>query len=141
MRNFLGKVGSCSRCMRQSMAAALASWVSFAAALLLDAAPWIVAIVAVTTLLLTALWALHVATYAARTSKADAHIGRRAAMIAITRSIAVGAAVSVPAILWPGQSQAFCGQCSKNSDCGVGYTCKDTCVRTSGRTCPCYECK
>lgn len=141
MRNFLSKIGSCSRCMRQSFSAALIAGIALAATLGFGASTGAVAIASVAAFLLTILWTIHVGTYARRRSKAEIHPGRRAAMITMARSIAAGAAVSVPVVLWPGQSLAFCGQCSKNSDCGVGFTCRDTCVRGSGRQCPCWECK
>lgn len=143
-RTFLAaKVGRCSTCMRQSLAAALAAWAAFGACALVwpfGLAPGLVGLLA---LALSALWALHVAAFASRTRNgADiAFAGRRRALAFMARAAAAGVAASVPLLLSSSEGYAFCGQCTKHQDCGSkdsGWKCKDTAPVGSGKTC--YEC-
>jgi hypothetical protein len=116
---------------------------------------------------LTLLWGLHVAVYAARAaakarrksrglranaaptetalaSPASDPIGRRQALGVFLRAAGVGAAASVPVILWPARSFAFCGQCTVDRDCGGsenGWCCKNTAPVNAGYVCnECVEC-
>jgi hypothetical protein len=108
---------------------------------------------------LIALWVLHVVVYAARivaearsgdeqpqapamTSAALSrmergidHVGRRRALGALVRAAGAGVVVSVPVLLWPSDSSAFCGQCTRNRDCGVGWVCRNTAPVNSGKVC------
>jgi len=153
--HWIGRIGSCSTCMRQSLEGAIASWTAFALAVICDpGAPLHSAILMVASAL-SALWLVHVATYAARslnksrvTAKAAGRVAanaqpaafeRRRAIGLLLRAAAVGAVSSLPVILRPGAAVAFCGQCSKNSDCGVSPC---YCTNTAGPGLPvCNECK
>jgi hypothetical protein len=137
--------------MRQSLQAAVIAWIAFAIATTYAPGTSTDATLQIAALGLTALWALHVATFAGRAlnktrvgSRADAAdmpeaLGRRGAIGVLLRGAAAGAAFSLPLILKPTTAAAFCGQCSKNSDCGVS-PCR--CTNTAGPGLPvCNECK
>jgi len=142
---FAAKVGRCASCMRQSMPAALLAWGVFAAALAVGTDGPTQALIFPVALALSGLWLLHVAIYARRavSSPAEpapaergvAQMGRRQAMASLLRAAGAGALASVPLVVWPSESFAFCGQCSKNSDCGVGYVCRNTAPVNSGKVC------
>lgn len=159
---FDSKLGRCTTCMRQSLTAALAAWAMFAVAWMIGPhglASYLIVLVAGAA---TVLWALHVATYATRAAATSATpetasgqprrrvagdsplaqpaldiapIGRRRALSVMLRAAGVGVAASIPVILWPSVSYAFCGQCTKNADCGVGYVCRNTAPVNSGKVC------
>lgn len=160
--HFTNKIGSCSRCMQQSLIAAVTAWAAFG----LVSLTWPHGLAQILTGLsaigLSALWSLHVATYAAR-AMTEAHngreqsnrrpadkgalmrteagiepIGRRRALRVMVRAAGIGAMASIP-MMWPSESYAFCGQCTKNADCGVGYVCRNTAPVNSGKVC--NECK
>ena len=159
---FTAKVGRCATCMRQSLTAALAAWGIFGIGLLMWPDGLVQTLTGLSAIGLTALWILHVATYAARavaetpnrnelpagrgtTSTALVppklsvdNVGRRQALGSLLRAAGVGVAVSVPAVMWPSASFAFCGQCTKNSDCGSsgsGWVCRNTAPVNSGKVC------
>lgn len=151
--SFAAKTGRCTTCMRQSLAAALGAWGVFAIAWAAGPSNLAPALTGVAALALTGLWLTHVATYAARavsgsrpgeaslpsasapTEDAGALIGRRGAIGTMLRAAGAGALASVPVALWPTESFAFCGQCTKNEDCGVGYVCRNTAPVNSGKVC------
>ena len=89
---------------------------------------------------LTALWMAHVAAYAAR-ARDERQVelaGRRRALGFLARAASAGVAASVPVLLWPSEGFAFCGQCTKNSDCGSansGWVCRNTAAVNSGKVC------
>lgn len=151
---FDSKIGRCATCMRQSLVAALAAWGIFALGLLMWWDHLVQDLIGLSALGLTALWLLHVATYALRatalstdegasnigavstqTKPGTDHISRRRAFGVLLRAARVGAAVSVPAVLWPSTSFAFCGQCTRNEQCGVGWVCRNTAPVNSGTVC------
>ena len=156
---FTAKVGRCGACMRQSLAGALAMWAAFGIGMLGWPQGQVQNLVCLAAFGMTALWILHVSAYAARavadarardarlpasggTSSAFAwmrpgvdHAGRRRALGILLRAAGVGVAASVPVLLWPSDGLAFCGQCTKNADCGVGYVCRNTAAVNSGTVC------
>lgn len=147
---FTAGLGRCGTCMRQSLAAALAMWGLFGIGLLVLPASLARDLVGLLALALTALWMLHVVAYAvrttaqwrsggerrpspgisktapARTQRSVDPIDRRDALGVLLRAAGVGAVASVPVFLWPSDALAFCGQCTKDEDCGVGFVCKNT---------------
>ena len=159
---FTVEVGRCATCMRRSLAAALAVWGVFGIGLLMWPDGLVQDLIGLSAFGLTALWILHVATYAARavaevrsrdepppgrgmtstallrTKLSLDHVGRRHALGVLLRAAGVGAVVSVPVLLWPSVGFAFCGQCTKNSDCGSsgsGWVCRNTAPVNSGKVC------
>ena len=156
---FTARFGRCGTCMRQSLAAALAVWGVFGIGMLMWPDGLVQGLIGLSAFGLTTLWILHVAAYAARamaearsgdeqppgpgmTSAALArtelgveHVGRRRALGVLLRAAGVGVAVSVPVLLWPSDGFAFCGQCTRNADCGVGFECKNTAPVNSGTVC------
>jgi len=145
--------------MRQSLAATLALWGVFGVGSLMWPDSLAQDLLGLSTFGLTILWILHVATYAARavaemrsgdeqpqrpgmispalarTELGVNHVGRRRALGVLLRAAGVGVVVSVPVLLWPSDSFAFCGQCTQNADCGVGFECKNTAPVNSGKVC------
>lgn len=158
---FTARVGRCRTCMRLSLAAALAVWGVFGIGLLIWPDGLVQNLIGLSALGLTTLWILHVAAYAARaqarsrdeqpagrgmTSTALARtepgidrVDRRRALGVLLRAAGVAVVASVPVLLWPSDAFAFCGQCKKNEDCGVGFVCKNTAPVGSGKVC--MECK
>lgn len=153
---FSAKIGRCGTCMRQSLAAALAGWGFFGIALLIWPDGLARDLIGLSALALTILWIMHVAAYVARalaqvwsederrdmrgtalarTEPSVVNVGRRGAFAVLLRAAGVGLAVSVPVLLWPFDSFAFCGQCTKDKDCGVGFKCKNTEAVNSGKIC------
>lgn len=157
--HFTSKIGRCTTCMRQSLTVAVAAWVAFGIASLVWPHGLVQTLTGVSAAGLTALWTLHVATYAARVmaetrndrERSNGHpaaraalvrrepdvepIGRRRALGVMVRAAGIGVVASVPVMLWPSESYAFCGQCTKNADCGVGYVCRNTAPVNSGKVC------
>lgn len=143
---FAAKIGRCAFCMRQSLAAALAAWGIFALAWL-SADGLAPALAGMAALALSALWLTHVGAFAARevrtaqqgsaampANRGEA-VGRRRAIGLMLRAAGAGAVASIPVVLWPSESHAFCGQCTKNADCGVGFVCRNTAPVNSGKVC------
>lgn len=154
---FVSRIGSCATCMRQSLEAAAIAWIVFALTATYSANVTLVTAAQALAAALTVLWLIHIATYALRAlnkshragSANDATVdaddgstplGRRTAIGVVLRAAAVGAVVSLPAILRPDAALAFCGQCTRNSDCGVSpCRCVNTAPVNSGTVC--NECK
>lgn len=149
---FAARLGHCTKCMRQSLAAALAMWGGFVIVLTVWPGSSVQHFIGLTASALTALWLLHIAVYAFR-ALVDGHgggrtsgtstqiergfddVGRRQAIGTLMRAAGVGLVASVPALLLPSAAFAFCGQCTKNSDCGVGWVCRNTAPVNSGKVC------
>ena len=158
--SFLAKLGRCGRCMRQSLLAALTAWAVFGLGLPIWPDGLARDLIGFSAFALTTLWLLHLTAFAARsldkTRRGDAqppltgsafapadlsveHFGRRRALGVVLRAAGIGVIASVPVLLWPSESFAFCGQCTKNADCGVGFVCRNTAPVNSGKVC--NECK
>ena len=155
---FVAKVGRCATCMRQSLAAALAMWGIFGIGLLMWPDALVQDLIGLSAIGLTALWILHVATYAVRavvearnrhmlpprrdissnvllrTKLSVDRVDRRRAFGVLLRAAGAGVVASVP-LLWPSVALAFCGQCTRNADCGVGWVCRNTAPVNSGKVC------
>lgn len=158
---FSDKFGRCVSCMRQSFGAALAALAVYGIGFLISPEAAAQSFIGLVALGLTALWMLHVVVYAGRaltTARSEgaqslrldnprstlAHdkIGRRRTLGVLLRAASVGVVASVPALLLPSQALAFCGQCTKDDDCGGranGWCCKNTAPVNSGTVC--NECK
>lgn len=134
------KLGHCQRCIQKSFLASLAAWAVYgltASAGLPHAAQTLIAVIATG---LSALWLAHLAAFVLRSSwfSRDRQIDgteRRQALVLAARGIGVGVLASVPAVLLPESAAAFCGQCTKNADCGKGWSCKNTAPVNSGEVC------
>lgn len=151
---FDGKIGRCATCMRQSLMATLTAWGIFGIGLLTWRGHLVQDLIGLLALGLSALWLLHVAAYAIRTTARSSgeqasnigtalaqtelgidQISRRRAFGILLRAAGIGAAVSVPVVLWPSTSFAFCGQCTINAHCGSGWVCRNTAPVNSGKVC------
>lgn len=149
-----GKIGRCTTCMRRSLVASLAAWGIFGSGLLMWRGDLAQNLTGLLALGLTTLWLAHVVAYAIRTTYRSAgeqasntgtalaqtklgidHINRRRAFGIMLRAAGIGAAVSIPTVLWPSTSFAFCGQCTRNEQCGVGWVCRNTAPVNSGKVC------
>lgn len=129
------RIGRCTRCMRQALAAALAAWVLAGAAVLTLPGSALAPAAAVAAAALTALWLLHVTAHAGRVMARAAtaepapalqSAARRRALGSFARAAGIGLLASIPVVSWSSAALAFCGQCTKNDDCGVGWSCKNT---------------
>jgi hypothetical protein len=161
------KVGRCTKCMRQSLAATFAAWTAYGIGLTIWPEESALTLIGLAAVGLTLLWVLHVAVYAARAvakarrtgrgfrangaraetaraSLSSDQIGRRQALGVFLRAAGVSAAASIPVILWPARSFAYCGQCTKDDDCGgskYGWCCKNTAPVNAGYVCnECVRC-
>jgi hypothetical protein len=153
---FTAKVGRCGTCMRQALAVALALWAVFGAGMVMWPDGRVQTLIGLVAFAFTALWLLHVAAYAARAvaetlsrdgqlpgpgmtgaapARTELRVGRRHALGVLLRAAGVGVAVSVPVLLWPSDGFAFCGQCTQDADCGVGFVCRNTAAVNSGKVC------
>lgn len=134
------KLGHCPRCIRKAFIASLAAWAVCAltaSSALPQTAQILIALIASG---LSALWLAHLTAFVLRSSwfSRDRQIDgaeRRQALVLMTRAIGVGVLASVPAVLLPESAAAFCGQCTQNSDCGKGWSCKNTAPVNSGEVC------
>lgn len=130
---FDARIGRCTRCMRQALAAAIAGWLIAGATVLALPGSVLAPAAAVAAAALTALWLLHVIAHAgramARAATADPVLqsaARRRALGSFARAAGIGLLASIPVVSWSSKALAFCGQCTKNDDCGVGWSCKNT---------------
>lgn len=134
------KLGKCQRCIRQSFLASLAAWTVYALTASATLPQAVQILIAVTTIGLSALWLAHLTAFVLQSSwfSRDRQIdgaARRQALVLAARAIGVGVLASVPAVLLPESAAAFCGQCTKNADCGKGWSCKNTAPVNSGEVC------
>lgn len=162
-------IGRCTTCMRQSMAVAVVASASFAVVAVAWPDGWLSSLVGLLAIGSTALWVLHVAVFAARAAKRPAQEGgqtasdgvgrqsvrtsgwngpgpgmdRRNAVGVLLRAAGVGAIASLP-LAWSSRALAFCGQCTKDDDCGgsqYGWCCKNTAPVNAGYVCnECVKC-
>jgi hypothetical protein len=51
---------------------------------------------------------------------------RRQVLGTFVRAAGIGLLASIPVVSWSSAALAYCGQCTKNEDCGVGWSCKNT---------------
>lgn len=135
IRSYLDKkIGRCAHCMRQAFTFSLATWALFGAGILLLPGSPLITLVGIAALALSMLWLLHVGSHARRaTTNVDmqpANSGevadRRQVLGTFLRAAGIGFLVSVPVVSWSSAALAFCGQCTINKDCGVGWSCKNT---------------
>ena len=130
----LQDLGSCKYCMQKSFVAFIISLAASALVLSsVGAYSFLATAVLVCAFGLTLLWISHVLAYIFRSvvrsnSGFDQLVDkqRRSLLANIGKSAIAAILVSVPVALIPSGAQAFCGQCTKNADCGVGWSCKNT---------------
>ncbi|HOV04285.1 MAG TPA: DUF3624 family protein [Kaistiaceae bacterium] len=138
------KLGRCSTCMRLSLLTALAAGAASGLAGRVLPGTLAASLAGVAAIGLTALWLAHVAAFAGRALRrarqravrpgTTAGISRRGTLAIIARAAGIGAIASMPVFL-AAPALAFCGQCSKDDDCGVGYVCRNTAAVNSGKVC------
>ena len=133
IREFLKhNLGHCPTCMRQALLMTFIAWIVFALASHWGLQGFPLGLIGFASVALTALWLLHVWVFAARemapvaTGAGDNLVGRRNFLGFMLKAAGAGVVASVPLVLWPSAAHAFCGQCSKNADCGVGWSCSNT---------------
>lgn len=150
------RFGRCTKCMRQSFSLAALVWVIAGA--LSNHHPLRYLAMGVASAL-TALWAAHLLKFSVTTAARKAvNVGgstgasdlscsdpaRRRTAGLLFRATGVAMLASVPILIWPSRSYAFCGQCSKDDDCGGrsnGWCCKNTAPVNSGSICnECVKC-
>ncbi len=143
------RIGRCGTCMRQSLAVATTAWFVFGAGLALWPDSQVQILAGAAVLISTAIWLMHIAAYSGRNAAkapdqpmrslpanpTDSPNARRHALGILLRAAGTGVALSLPLIIWPSRSYAFCGQCTKNADCGEGHICKNTAAVNSGKIC------
>lgn len=132
---FEKRIGRCARCMRQALTVSLAAWALFGAAVLTWPGSQLAGLTGIAALALTALWLAHVAAHAGRAAvnagpkpslRTVDPAARRQALGIFVRAAGIGLLASIPVVSWSSAALAFCGQCTKNDDCGVGWSCKNT---------------
>ena len=122
--------GRCPNCMKQSFftaaiccSAALVCWTMIPG-------NHVAYLLAIPALVATLLWLSHIVAHSIQNRKNPSNKGsqqdRRDALAAMARAVGIGIVVSTPALIWPTKVLAFCGQCTKDDDCGVGWSCKNT---------------
>jgi hypothetical protein len=141
---FLGKIGRCGTCMRQSFAAVTLAWAAFAAIQLLQLGEALNRAALILAISFSLLWLCHATIYVFRAlgMRANTDRGgviatsneRRDALAVLVRSAAAALIVSTPIVLWSSRASAFCGQCTKNADCGT-CRCVNTAPVNSGKVC------
>jgi hypothetical protein len=129
---FRRNLGHCPTCMRQALLMTVMAWIVFAFASHWEMEGFALGLIGLALVALTALWLLHVGFFAARnmvpvaSDTGDEFIGRRNFLGFMLKAAGAGVVASFPLVLWPSAAHAFCGQCSKNADCGVGWSCSNT---------------
>jgi len=136
----LRKLGHCDRCMKKALISALCAWGVFALASSAGSDPAISLTTALIAAGLSFLWLAHMTGYAFRATRSLKATpidpaGRRRTLGLMARAAGIGVLASVPVMLLPSAAAAFCGQCTKNADCGVGWSCKNTAPVNSGTVC------
>lgn len=136
----LRNLGHCDRCMKKALISALCAWGVFALASLAGGDPAISMTAASIAAGLSFLWLAHLTGYAFRATrslKATSidRSGRRRTLGLMAKAAGIGVLASVPVLLLPTAAAAFCGQCTKNADCGYGFKCKNTAPVNSGKVC------
>ena len=127
--------GRCSACMRAACAAALAAIIIAAGFAAIGLPTPLQAVAAGLAVLFAGNWLAHLAAFAARPAPVAHDAARRRALASGVRLVLIGLVVSVPIATWSTKALAFCGQCSKNEDCGDGFVCKNTAAVNSGEVC------
>lgn len=127
--------GRCGACMRAACAAALAAITVAAGFAALGLPTPVQAVAAGLAVLLAGNWLAHVAAFTARTAPVAHDAGRRRVLASGMRLALIGLVISVPVAAWSSKALAFCGQCTKNEDCGDGFVCRNTAAVNSGEVC------
>lgn len=144
----LVNIGRCGVCMRKSLGAAIIAWTFYFGVIWLQLNPLAEIVAGLFAAALTLLWLLHLAVYAARSfgrvfgasglNNASTKLGRRNAVRVFARAISAAVLISTPVVLFSSRALAFCGQCTRNADCGT-CRCVNTAPVNSGKVC--NECK
>ena len=136
----LRKFGHCNRCMKKALISALCAWGVFALSLSVGGDPAIALTAASIAAGLSFLWLTHLIGYSFRATRSLKAVpvdpsARRRTLGLMVRAAGIGVLASVPVTLLPTAAAAFCGQCTKNADCGYGFSCKNTAPVNSGTVC------
>ncbi|WP_346908351.1 DUF3624 family protein [uncultured Roseibium sp.] len=136
IRNF----GHCDRCMKKALISSLCAWGGFALVASTGGYQSLALAAALIAGGLSLLWLVHLVGYALRaTGSLKAApvdpLTRRKTLGLMAKAAGIGVLASVPVTLLPTAAAAFCGQCTKNADCGYGFKCKNTAPVNSGEVC------
>ncbi|WP_346896753.1 DUF3624 family protein [uncultured Roseibium sp.] len=136
----LRNLGHCDRCMKKALISSICAWGVFALVSSIGGYPTPAMAVAVIAFVLSLLWLAHLTGYALRATRSIKMApvdpsGRRRTLGLMVRAAGIGMLASVPVTLLPTAAAAFCGQCTKNADCGYGFSCKNTAPVNSGKVC------
>ncbi|WP_417668942.1 hypothetical protein [Roseibium sp.] len=132
---YVRNLGACSRCMKLTLAVAMVCW---GVTVSLKAMPVLSTLALLGAIAATGLWIAHVTAFASRMMTVDEGLGdegRRSMLRLSGAAVAVGVAASIPVVAWSNKALAFCGQCTKNADCGHGFVCRNTEAVNSGKVC------
>jgi hypothetical protein len=136
----LRKFGHCDRCMKKALISSLCAWGVFALTISADGYAALSLTAALIAAGLNLLWLAHVIGYVFRVTRPPKATsidlsGRRRTLGLMAKAAGIGILASVPVALLPSAAAAFCGQCTKDADCGVGWSCKNTAPVNSGTVC------
>lgn len=134
------QLGRCNRCIRKAFLTSLGAWAAYALGLSAGLPDSLQAVTGIAAIGLSALWLAHLTAHTLRTGLRPSQgssdfTGRRETLGLMARALGIGVLASVPLALLPEKALAFCGQCTKDADCGVGFSCKNTAPVNSGTVC------
>jgi len=131
------RIGKCAHCMRAAAGIALAASALAATAALINAPQYATVILMLVAVTLTLNWLTNIVafTYRNRQKPDPIVISRRAALAWTVKAAMIGFAASIPVATLSTKALAFCGQCTQNADCGVGFSCKNTAAVNEGKVC------
>lgn len=138
--HFLRNLGHCDRCMKKALISSICAWSVFALVSSTGGYPVLALAAALIAGGVSLLWLAHLTGYALRATRSLKAVpvdpfGRRRTLGLMVRAAGIGMLASVPVALLPTAAAAFCGQCTKNADCGYGFSCKNTAPVNSGKVC------
>ena len=131
------KIGKCADCMRTAAGITLAATALTVTATITHAPQFVTMVLAMLAVILAVNWLSHIAafTYRNRQVPGDIEPSRRMALAWAVKAAAIGIAASIPVATLSTKALAFCGQCTKNDDCGTGWVCKNTAAVNEGKVC------
>ncbi len=128
----LKRFGKCVRCMRMALGVAIACMVAVLFLPFEGYGAIALQVVAIGTVFW---WMAHLVGFIVRSAPESVDSGRRDILASIGKTALFGVALSLPMTALSNQAMAFCGQCTKNADCGYGFVCKNTAPVNSGEVC------
>jgi hypothetical protein len=125
-------IGRCSYCMRKAFLAMMASWAILVALIEFSLPGMLLVPVGVISIALTALWLLHVITYASRASAKPldaAEVTARREVFNLFAKALAGAALAtaLPRLALAGSCSTTCGSTRYSTSCPDGHQCNCNC--------------